>query len=420
MCGNMCSLKMEESSDRFNNSDVKMVATKTFEDILNTIKNSNLNFHLQLSPFSAKISLKKSLVCDKFGSPLLPNLVDDGKPLIERNHQLELEIVQLESRYESLAQQYNSACLMIKSFEDQIKSHNMEAAHAVSECQVVIDQLKNRISQLELVERAGETEIEDLKRRIKKSDEVAIRLNRELNNIRLRNQDEKVVMKKDHKIQLKSLKKTIGKLTGENLRLKKLKEQAAIEKVVRSMVRGKNNAEVVNSDTCGEDMDVSDYDPSTVICSLCGIIIQDYKPKFFLGEEINPACENCDDTVSSDGCSVASDGEKTDNEISSALSLEKIDDIVCNHSPQCIVRQPFPPPLPLVTHLRNDSSMYHVHMMNRGGVPGQYGGHDHCLRAYSKNYGCEGCIWLKWHGDLHGFPDIHPHDFKKHLPPDST
>ena len=201
-CGNMCSLKMEESSDRFNNSDVKMVATKTFEDILNTIKNSNLNFHLQLSPFSAKISLKKSLVCDKFGSPLLPNLVDDGKPLIERNHQLELEIVQLESRYESLAHQYNSACLMIKSFEDQIKSHNMEAAHAVSECQVVIDQLKNRISQLELVERAGETEIEDLKRRIKKSDEVAIRLNRELNNIRLRNQDEKVVLKKDHKTRL--------------------------------------------------------------------------------------------------------------------------------------------------------------------------------------------------------------------------
>ena len=51
--------------------------------------------------------------------------------------------------------------------------------------------------------------------------------------------------------------------------------------------------------------------------------------------------------------------------------------------------------------------------MSADGVPGRYGGHDRCLDAYSKNYGCDDCVWLKWHGELHGFPDINPYDFKK-------
>ena len=25
------------------------------------------------------------------------------------------------------------------------------------------------------------------------------------------------------------------------------------------------------------------------------------------------------------------------------------------------------------------------------------------------------CVWLKWHGELYGYPDIHPSDLKKYL-----
>ena len=56
-------------------------------------------------------------------------------------------------------------------------------------------------------------------------------------------------------------------------------------------------------------------------------------------------------------------------------------------------------------------------MISKGGVPGRYGGHDKCMDAYSKNYGCESCVWFKWHGQLLGYPDINPYDFKKHLEP---
>ena len=49
-----------------------MVANKSFDNILEQITTSNLNFHLQMSPFSALISLKKSPVKDKSGALLLP------------------------------------------------------------------------------------------------------------------------------------------------------------------------------------------------------------------------------------------------------------------------------------------------------------------------------------------------------------
>ena len=45
-------------------------------------------------------------------------------------------------------------------------------------------------------------------------------------------------------------------------------------------------------------------------------------------------------------------------------------------------------------------------------VPGR------CFEVDYKNYGCDDCVWLKWHGDLHGYPDINPWEFKKYLDPE--
>ena len=136
--------------------------------------------------------------------------------------------------------------------------------------------------------------------------------------------------------------------------------------------------------------------------------IPDYTPKFFLGEEINPACVKCDDPLSSD-----TEDHVCDNQ--SLTVVEPVNPSVCHHSPQCVIRQPYPPPLPLVTHIKSDISKYHIHILDTGGVPARYGGHDHCLKGHSKNYGCEACVWLKWYGELYGLPDINPQDFKKYL-----
>ena len=50
-----------------------MAASKTLETVLNHVKSSNLNFHLQQSPFSATISIKASFVKNKAGISLTPN-----------------------------------------------------------------------------------------------------------------------------------------------------------------------------------------------------------------------------------------------------------------------------------------------------------------------------------------------------------
>jgi hypothetical protein len=51
-------------------------------------------------------------------------------------------------------------------------------------------------------------------------------------------------------------------------------------------------------------------------------------------------------------------------------------------------------------------------------IPGQFGGHKRCYSIDNKNYGCENCVWQKWYGELYGYPDINPWEFKKHLEPE--
>ena len=84
-----------------------MSATRTFDDIIDHIQNSNLNFHLQMSPFSAVISLKRSLIKDKFGSFLLPSIVtpksskNEIAALASKNLMLENKVIALQKDLES-------------------------------------------------------------------------------------------------------------------------------------------------------------------------------------------------------------------------------------------------------------------------------------------------------------------------------
>ena len=68
-------IKRKESMQQITDSDCKnsaMHATEAFKQILDKIQSSNLNFQIQVSPFSAQISLKKSLVKDRAGNILHP------------------------------------------------------------------------------------------------------------------------------------------------------------------------------------------------------------------------------------------------------------------------------------------------------------------------------------------------------------
>ena len=59
--------------DRTIDSELTMVTNNAFNNVLQCIQNSCLNYQIQMSPFLAVITLKKPLVKDKFGTPTLPN-----------------------------------------------------------------------------------------------------------------------------------------------------------------------------------------------------------------------------------------------------------------------------------------------------------------------------------------------------------
>ena len=96
-----------------------MAAETAFNNIVKLVQSSRLNFKLQLSPFSANISLKKTLVKDKSGFPSLPPHVDipdsaevADRYLASKNLKLKNELVQKEKKIEELLE-------MVKNLENE-------------------------------------------------------------------------------------------------------------------------------------------------------------------------------------------------------------------------------------------------------------------------------------------------------------
>ena len=101
----------------------------------------------------------------------------------------------------------------------------------------------------------------------------------------------------------------------------------------------------------------------------------------------------------------------------SSTSTPSTSSHICSHSTQCIERQPKPPPQEKCSILQHTGSKYHEHMASMGGVPARYHTHENCMEIDHHNYGCRDCVWYKWWGELHGYPDVNPWDFKKYLDP---
>ena len=142
--------------EQVNNSDTNdgnlaMMALKAYENVIDHIRSSGLNFQLQLSPFSAQISLKRSLVKERSGIVLLPPFVTGMLPA----HETELK----NYKHESFADPLEGKATTVKKEtkeNDEIENLKFELNKVV---------IKNKKYEEKVQEQ--EKEIYDLEKRLK-------------------------------------------------------------------------------------------------------------------------------------------------------------------------------------------------------------------------------------------------------------
>ena len=429
----LCTGLQKMNQTEISASDMKMAASTAFTNILDQVKSANLNFHLQLSPFSAIISLKRSLVKDQSGSHLLPpptpsDLESENRYLKKKILDLEKETTSLRFRFEETLEDCQNAYKTITNLEHEasrqanqkIKMEKIENDALVDDLKCAKEQighLKDDNKKLEKTNRELSKAVSELRNDIKaeteKSKVINNRLNKAMFESSTKHKKEIEAITKDFKIQLKEWRNELGDERKAKIQLEKklenLKKSTATQPLQQLKPVPLTESSISTSDE--------------TLCSLCASAIPNFVPKFFHGEQFSPACENCDDFAwMSDSSSDETSSQTApipitprgfDIRPTSTTSKSSSSSSNCSHTQQCIIRQPFPPPLPALTPLVNEYSLYHSKTM-AGEL--DYGSTCwYCMRIEYEKYGCDSCVWIKCFGELHGYPDIAPHDFKKHL-----
>ena len=300
-------MKMNQHTIKADFENEASSASGAFDWILQQILSSNLNYSLQLTPFSAVISLKKSLIKDKNGCVILPSKdifttsTSETEGLKLRLDQVENDLSIVKEKYDAKNKAYETAMQKIQLLEKELDQKTVIKKEACDD----VDRLLVENENFKLVVIEQESKINILEKDIRKRDEE-------------------------------------------------------INWLTTSSKHGLNIVEKPNKEINGLKL------------------------------------------------------KQTSSEIDSAVEATAKHN--CDHVPQCVTRDPFPPPSPKNPFLIDPVSKYHEHMMSKHGPPAMFGGCERCMEPWrSNNYGCDSCIWLKWHGEKFGLPDIKPWSYKKHL-----
>ena len=107
-----------------------MTASNAFNEIIDQIRGSNLNYQIQLTPFSAYISLKNTLKKDKSGCQVLPQsspfpsndveTSDMVEILAAKNKKLEEDLFALQSNLEKVVKDVEESHKTLKSRDNEI------------------------------------------------------------------------------------------------------------------------------------------------------------------------------------------------------------------------------------------------------------------------------------------------------------
>ena len=214
-----------------------MEASITFENILEQIQSSNLNFHMKLSPFTAVISLKKTLIKDKSGSPLLPPPPKlDNKTLTQKIFELENTVSSLTNDYESTLldceNTYKDKQFLERKLEtarDKIEKLQKEKVQVKAENphnEYKSEQIKRKAlaednTKLKMLLNDKTQQIDDLKLSFANSKMAANKLNKEISENKLKIQKDKSLVTKEFKAEIKFWRKELGLERSEKIKIEK-------------------------------------------------------------------------------------------------------------------------------------------------------------------------------------------------------
>ena len=168
--------------EKITDSDMTMVATYTFNHILHTIQSSELNYYLQMSPYSATISLKKTIAKDKTGAPIKASYAFNEP-------RLENELYSLRKKHEEMLKDYDEAKNKIAVLQDEI----IDRENAYNELSAQYEIARNTTSML----------------------------NKVINENRVKFEEEKLTLFKEYKSDVNLWEKDLGNTNRRHIKLEK-------------------------------------------------------------------------------------------------------------------------------------------------------------------------------------------------------
>ena len=221
-------------------SDMKMAVDATFSSILNEIQLSNLNFTIQMTPYAAYITLKKSSLKYQNGtyavpSPPILSLLQEAQHIIATQ---KTEILELQTSYAVSRTKVDNIEIENASLLDKLNESNkaLEASENVNDSlSVEIEKVGKELIKVKAVSELLETKVKDSKK--KHSNEVT-HLNSEIKSIeKLSKSKDKEIYNQKRVVEstrdtLKNLKAKLSnanicrtRLESENRKLKKQLEK---------------------------------------------------------------------------------------------------------------------------------------------------------------------------------------------------
>ena len=270
-------------------TELEMCVNNTFGSILNEIQLSNLNFTLQVTPYAAYITLKKSVQKDRNGVPATPSppllyLLQQAQQVIlqlqHENYKLKTAVAALEEKTKSTLDEKDALVDTIKeanetaaglaatnnNLNDMITEAEKESSKIKAEKIVLESKIKEARKKYDVELKDLQTQVKTLTKTIKTKEKEIMHLDKIVENTRstLKNV-------KSENSQLKTCK---SKLETEKRKLEN--QNVKKEKVKTKLLKSENSDENANK-IVGE-VNTENDDAESLKCSFISSMVSHWNP----------------------------------------------------------------------------------------------------------------------------------------------